>query len=125
MIGGQGGFLAAALALGLGFVVACGSAQQGGSSPGHAGTAGSNSSAAGGQSGAVSSAPIPLTDLCPVFVGDLCAYLSQCLGEKFRDIDQCKAEVDCYGLPELQAAAAKGSVVYDPSQVGQCHARFL
>jgi len=133
MIGGQGGFLAAAMALGLGFVVACGSAEQGGGSPGHAGTAGSSSSAAGGQSGggtgatggAVSSAPIPLTDLCPVFVGDLCAYLTQCLGEKFRDLDQCKAEVDCYGLPELQASAAKGSVVYDPSQVGQCHARFL
>ncbi|MEO7036241.1 MAG: hypothetical protein ABI548_20015 [Polyangiaceae bacterium] len=122
MMGGQRGLLAATV-LGLSFFVACGSAQQGG------GGSGGGGDAVGGQSGgggaAISSAPIPLTDLCPIFEGDLCAYLTQCLGEKFRDLEQCKAEVDCYGLPELQASAAKGSVVYDPAQVGKCHARFL
>jgi hypothetical protein len=71
------------------------------------------------------SAPVALADLCPLFTNDLCIYLMQCVDAPFRDIDHCKAEVDCYGLPQLTAAAAAGSVRYDPSKVGACHQRFL
>jgi hypothetical protein len=95
-----------------------------GASGSAAGAAGSGGQPSAGSGGAISSAPIAVADLCPIFTADLCVYLTQCLGEKFRDLDQCKAEVDCYGLPDLQASAAKGNVIYDPAQVGQCHARF-
>jgi hypothetical protein len=60
-----------------------------------------------------------------VFTQDLCIYLMQCNHARYRDLDHCKAELDCYGLPQLQAAAADGGVVYDPAQVGACNARFL
>jgi hypothetical protein len=70
-------------------------------------------------------APIPLPDLCPLFTHDLCIYLTQCLHAPYRDLAHCEAELDCFGLPQLQAAAAEGGVIYDPAQVGQCNARFL
>jgi len=97
---------------------ACGSAQH--SSPGASGGAGG---AAG--SGAGDAAPIALQDLCPVFTHDLCVYLMQCGGARYRDAAQCEGQLSCFGLPALTAAAASGAVVYDPTKVGACHDRFL
>jgi hypothetical protein len=48
----------------------------------------------------------------------------QCSHAPYRDLAHCEAELDCYGLPQLQAAAAEGGVLYDPAQVGACNARF-
>jgi hypothetical protein len=73
----------------------------------------------------VDAGPIPLADLCPVFTQDLCIYLMQCNHAPYRDRSHCEAELDCYGLPQLQMSAAAGGVIYDPGQVGACHARFL
>ena len=98
-------------------------------------TAGASSSAAsgagsgnasGGMSGAGGTAkPIELPDLCPIFTRDLCIYLMQCQGARYKDADHCERELTCYGLPQLTAAAESGAVDYDPSQVGACHERFL
>jgi hypothetical protein len=74
--------------------------------------------------GADGSVPIALGDLCPLFTQDLCVYLMQCNHAQYRDVDHCKAELDCFGLPQLEQAAAEGGVTYDPSKVGACHARF-
>jgi hypothetical protein len=49
----------------------------------------------------------------------------QCNHAPYRDLMHCDAELDCYGLPQLQMAAASGAVIYDPGQVGMCNARFL
>jgi hypothetical protein len=49
----------------------------------------------------------------------------QCNHAPYRDLAHCEAEVDCYGLPQLQMSAASGGVIYDPGQVGACNARFL
>jgi len=116
---------------------ACGSSTHGtqaaaGAAPG--GSAGAEASAGhatGGAEagttagGASSAAPIELTDLCPIFTHDLCVYLMQCGGVTYRDAAHCEKELDCFGLPELTAAAKKGAVDYDPSQVGACHQRFV
>lgn len=109
----------------------------GGNGPSTTASGGSNPSApastGGGNSVSTSStistspkaAPIPLDSLCPLFTNDLCVYLMQCAHAAYRDMDHCKAEVDCYGLPVLTAAAAAGKVLYDPSAVGTCSAKFL
>jgi hypothetical protein len=69
-------------------------------------------------------APIPLGDLCPLYTEDLCIYLMQCNRWPFQNMSQCLAENTCYGLPNLTAAASRGDVLYDPSAVGACDARF-
>jgi len=79
----------------------------------------------GSPDGGAPAPPIPLADLCPVFTDDLCIYLMQCNGAAYKDMDHCRAELDCFGLPDLMMSAAQGGVIYDPSQVGACHARFL
>jgi hypothetical protein len=87
---------------------------------------GSSGNGAGdGGSPPISSAPIPVADLCPVFTKDLCIYLMQCNQATYRDLAHCEAELDCYGYQQLQKSAAQGSVLYDPGQVGACNARFL
>jgi hypothetical protein len=88
---------------------------------------GTSGSTHGGPEGglSVTGPPIALADLCPVFTKDLCTYLLQCDQAPYRDLNHCLAEVDCYGLPQLTAAAAQGAVNYDPSAVGDCSARFL
>jgi hypothetical protein len=63
--------------------------------------------------------------LCGVFTRDLCVYLMECQGARYRDAAHCERELDCFGLPQLTAAADSGAVEYDPSKVGACHARFL
>jgi hypothetical protein len=75
--------------------------------------------------GAVAATPIAVTDLCPIFTSDLCTYLMQCGGERYQDLDQCKRELDCFGMTQLLDSAAKNRVVYDPSKVGACHQTFL
>jgi hypothetical protein len=70
-------------------------------------------------------APIAVGDLCPLFTRDLCIYLMQCDQAPYRNLAHCEAELDCFGLPQLQMAAASGAVLYDPAQVGACNARFL
>ncbi len=92
---------------------------------GTAATSSKGGSQTDGGIGPVSTAPIAVADLCPVFTSDLCTYLIQCGQAPYRNLAQCLAEVDCYGLAQLQAAVAAGGVVYDPSKVGACHARFL
>jgi hypothetical protein len=94
------------------------SAADGGGEPSDAGATPSDGDSA------FDAAPIPVANLCPVFTQDLCTYLMQCSGAPYRDLGHCEAELDCYGLPQLQAAAAEGGVIYDPSQVGACDARF-
>ncbi len=91
-----------------------------GSSDGEVGDAGDGASNLDFQD----AAPIPLADLCPLFTEDLCTYLIQCDKAPYRDMSQCLAENYCYGLPELTQAAAQGAVIYDPSKVGACDARF-
>ena len=49
----------------------------------------------------------------------------QCNQAPYRDSAHCEAELDCYGLPQLQMSASDGGVLYDPGQVGACNARFL
>ena len=73
----------------------------------------------------ISSAPIPVADLCPVFTQDLCIYLMQCNHALYRDLAHCEAELDCYGYTQLLASASQGDVLYDPGKVGACNARFL
>jgi hypothetical protein len=124
------------------FFVACGSSQGGtGSHATDGGAAGSDGSSvldsgvsqpdaapgadAGDGAVVLDAAPIPLGDLCPLFTKDLCIYLMQCNHAPYRDLAHCEAELDCYGLPQLQTAAAEGGVIYDPAQVGACNARFL
>ncbi|HEY4102309.1 MAG TPA: hypothetical protein VGM44_00395, partial [Polyangiaceae bacterium] len=95
-----------------------------GSGGGSAGTAttsgGSSSGGSAGSSGATSgaggqpAAPIAAADLCPIFTADLCVYLMQCDGARYRDAAQCQAELDCYGLPQLLDANAKGIIDYNP-----------
>jgi hypothetical protein len=77
-----------------------------------------------GDGGFADAAPIPLGDLCPLFTQDLCTYLMQCLHAPYCDMNHCLAENTCYGLPELTKAAQAGAVLYDPSKVGACDARF-
>jgi hypothetical protein len=89
------------------------------------GEAGDDAPRDAGLEAALDAAPIPLGDLCPLFTQDLCIYLMQCNHALYRDLAHCEAELDCYGLPQLQMAAAEGGVIYDPRQVGACHARFL
>ena len=117
----------------LAMTAACGSstkapvAGQGGSA-GAAPTGGGSGSGSGGSmssSGATSAAPIELEDLCPIFTQDLCVYLMECQGARYRDAEHCQQELDCFGLPQLTAAAEQGAVDYDPGQVGACHARFI
>jgi hypothetical protein len=129
------------LALGVSFIlVACGGGAQhtgagGASSGGSAGTsaAGAANGGSGDTAGTMSStsgaggataAPIAVADLCPIFTADLCQYLMECAGERYRDAAQCQQELDCFGLPQLLDADQKGLVAYDPAQVGACHARF-
>src|SRR6478736_942339 len=96
---------------------ACGSAQNGGTPAAAGGSAGSNTPVG-------TAAPIAIQDLCPVFTHDLCTYLMQCGGARYRDAAHCERELTCFGLPELTAAAASGAVDYDPRKVGACHERF-
>jgi len=98
---------------------------QGGSSftAGAGGSAPPTAGAGGG--GSVAAAPIAVTDLCPIFTSDLCIYLMQCGGERYKDLDQCKRELDCYGMTQLLDSAANHRVTYDPSKVGACHQTFL
>ena len=49
----------------------------------------------------------------------------QCGGERYKDLDQCKRELDCYGMTQLLDSAANKRVIYDPSKVGACHQSFL
>jgi hypothetical protein len=91
-----------------------------GGSANSAGSAGADSGA-GGQT----AAPIAAADLCPIFTADLCVYLMQCDGVRYRDAAECQAELDCYGLPQLLDANAKGTIDYDPAEVGACHQRFI
>jgi hypothetical protein len=92
--------------------------------------AGSKSSTPGGVGsgadggGTVPSVPIAITDLCSVFVDDLCQEAMQCEHAAYRDLSHCRAEVDCYGVAQLQASVAQGSVLYDSAKAGACHARF-
>jgi hypothetical protein len=86
-----------------------------GGSPNMSGTGGAASSAA----------PIPIANLCPIFTADLCLYLMQCNGARYKDTAQCEQELDCYGLPQLLNANANGVIDYNPSAVGACHARFI
>lgn len=102
-----------------------GTGVQGGAGGAAASSGAAGALASGGSSGAISSDPIPIEDLCPVFTSDLCTYLMQCNGAKYRDMDHCRGELDCFGMNELLASAASGAVLYDPSKVGECHARFL
>jgi hypothetical protein len=118
-------------AVALSLVLACGS-DEGATPNGPGGVDGGSrepdaTTATGGGDGSSGqgAAPIPLGDLCPLFTQDLCIYLMQCSHARYRDLDHCKAELDCYGLPQLEAAAAEGGVIYDPAQVGACNARFL
>jgi hypothetical protein len=95
----------------------------GGSAPSGAGTP-----AAAGTDAAPSSAtatPIALPDLCPIFTHDLCVYLMECSGARYRDAAHCERELSCYGLPQLTAAAAAGAVEYNPQRVGECHEFFM
>jgi hypothetical protein len=69
-------------------------------------------------------APLALADLCPIYTQDLCTYLMQCSGTPYQNMAQCLSENTCYGLPDLTRAATEGAVVYDPTVVGQCDARF-
>ena len=138
-------YWAVAWALGGAWLVfACGSAQTAGLGPsagagGNSAGAGGNSAGAGGNSagaaavagasgsragGTGSAAPIALEDLCPIFTHDLCSYLMQCGGARYRDAAHCERELSCFGLPELTAAAASGAIDYDPGKVGACHERF-
>jgi hypothetical protein len=73
----------------------------------------------------VAAPPIAVTDLCPIFTSDLCIYLMQCNGEGYKDLDQCKRELDCFGMTQLLDSAANHRVTYDPSKVGACHQTFL
>jgi hypothetical protein len=79
------------------------------------GSSPSQTSPGGGGGGA----PIALQDLCPVFTEDLCTSLMKCDGVSYCDMQQCIAENDCYGLPQLTKAAADGAVLYDASKVGR------
>ncbi len=113
-------------------MAACGSSSHSpasGGQAGSAGTANTGGSAGQGTSGSSSAAgaaaPIPLADLCPVFTHDLCVYLMECGGARYKDAEHCENELDCFGLPQLTAAAEAGAVDYDPSKVGACHERFL
>jgi hypothetical protein len=127
------GVLAALLALVFpcALFVACGESGSGGGEPdaaaspegGGGGPPGDGGAGADG-SEAIDAAPIALADLCPLFTRDLCTYLMQCDQAPYRDLAHCEAELDCYGLPQLQAAAAEGGVIYDPAKVGACDARF-
>jgi hypothetical protein len=115
------------LALGS-ILAACGGESAGNPNRPGSGAAGGTASGSGGAlggGGAPSAAPIAIGDLCPVFTRDLCVYLMQCNGARYRDLDHCTRELDCFGMNELLAAADSGAVLYDPSLVGQCHARFL
>jgi hypothetical protein len=84
----------------------------------------SDGQAFGGDGAFTDAAPIPIGSLCPLFTQDLCIYFTQCQMVPYRDIAHCVAENDCYGLPQLMEAANHGAVVYDPSKVGACDARF-
>jgi hypothetical protein len=95
-----------------------------GGTDGHSLTEGGADSGASDGGAASDGAPIPLGNLCPLFTQDLCTYLMQCQMAPYRDINHCLAEVDCYGLPQLLEAADGGAVLYDPSTVGACDARF-
>jgi hypothetical protein len=89
------------------------------------GSASHSDGGGGGGGGDAGAPPIPLANLCQVFTDDLCIYLMQCNGAPYKDMNHCRAELDCYGLPDLMMSAADGGVIYDPSKVGACHARFL
>jgi hypothetical protein len=78
-----------------------------------------------GPADAAGAAPVAIEDLCPLFTKDLCTYLMQCGHLKYRDLDHCTSDLDCFGMQELLAAAKSGAVIYDPAQVGACHARFV
>lgn len=112
------------------WVLACGSGTKTDSPSGASGSAGSVNGASGASSGNSGSAgvgnapPVKLGDLCPLFTRDLCVYLMQCEGARYEDATHCERELSCFGLPQLTAAAERGAVDYDPSQVGACHARF-
>jgi hypothetical protein len=88
-----------------------------------AGDIGASTEGDAGDAG-LDAAPVPLGSLCALFTHDLCIYLMQCNQAPYRDLAHCEAELDCYGLPQLQAAAAEGGVIYDPAKVGVCNARF-
>ncbi len=72
-----------------------------------------------------SAEPVELKDLCPLFTSDLCLYLMQCGELDYRDAAHCEAEMQCYGLEQLEQSAAAGHVDYRPDKVGACHARFV
>ncbi len=120
--------------LGAGVLVACGSSthdpgkpmgQAGSGATASGGGAGKGSAGASTTGGGATADPIPLEDLCPIFTHDLCVYLMECQGARYRDAEHCESELTCFGLPQLTDAAARGAVDYDPSKVGACHARFL
>ena len=92
---------------------ACGSSEH---SPGNA-AAGSDATATGGSNaggtagksaagGSSTATPIELPDLCPIFTRDLCVYLMQCSGARYRDAAHCERELSCYGLSRTDAIIA-------------------
>jgi len=108
-------YWAGAWALGGAWLVfACGSAQNAGSGPSVGASGSAGASVVGGRAGGNTAggtgtaAPIAIQDLCPVFTHDLCTYLMQCSGARYRDAAHCERELTCFGLPELTAAAASG-----------------
>jgi hypothetical protein len=130
------GWAAVSWVLGVAWLAfACGSSEHspgtaaggtGGNALGEA--AGTNASATAGNNAAAGSStatPIELPDLCPIFTHDLCVYLMECNGARYRDAAHCERELSCFGLPQLTAAAAAGAVEYNPKRVGECHEFFM
>jgi hypothetical protein len=73
----------------------------------------------------VPNTPIAVADLCAPMVRGICQYSISCYGYRYQDLDQCVAETDCPGVPDLVSAVESGTVGYDASKGGQCYASFM
>jgi hypothetical protein len=80
-----------------------GSAGGGGANAGDAGAAGD---ATGG--------------FCSEYVDAICNYYLECDREQFRDLDGCRAALDCYGVSAFLEALTDGRISIDEALLEQC-----
>lgn len=54
------------------------------------------------------------------FLDEVCLYYTQCQHVRFRDAEQCREELDPYGVDALLAALAAVHIALDPDLLRQC-----
>ena len=105
-----------ACSVALSAALACGSSGDNGGGAGGTGSGGTGGVTMGDDS------PVPLDALGDVYETVLCQNLIQCRDAPYADVDECKANIDAPGLPDVLTAVEEGRLDYDASAIGRCRA---